>query len=58
MVNEESPLLQNNLCPLDFFIDPYGAFFESGYIAILPFIPLELLDKIYEEMDPLIKGSY
>lgn len=50
-------MIQNHLCPLEFPIDPYGAMFESSYIAVLPFIPLDLLDELYNEIDPEIRDS-
>ncbi len=43
---------------MDFPIDPYGALFESSYIAILPFIPLDLLEEVYQEISPELRGHY
>lgn len=49
--DNNSPFRQpEDLCPELFEVDPFGAIFESSYIAILPFIPHEKLFQIYESM--------
>lgn len=37
--------------PINFEIDPNDAYFESEFIAILPFLEEELLEKAYQSVD-------
>lgn len=47
--NPSNPL--NPYYPTTFSVDPFGAAFESEYIALIPFVDEELLHKEYEKID-------
>lgn len=36
-----------DFCPCEYEVDAYGADFESQFIAILPFVTNEVINKVY-----------
>lgn len=53
LIKDEKSILKSPIdyYPTEFEIDPNDAYFESEFIAILPFIEDELLDKAYLSVD-------
>jgi len=47
ITNPEAPL--NKYYPLEFDVDPFGAVFESEYIAKIPYVDEQLLDEEYNK---------
>lgn len=48
VTDEDAPLHQ--YYPTEFELDPFGAVFDSEYIAKIPFVDEELLDREYEKV--------
>ena len=54
MLDKSNSVLRKNIDyypESDFEIDPFGAFFEHEFIAILPFVPDNVIDEAYNSID-------